>query len=162
MYSWKQTSLSYLVAHKSVNLLKLFTLIWYHLWHKVHLKFPCEYILPWSNTVYNYLDHPLLRLLKLLTNAPSVQHVLLNILQQTWKSFIQQIIKSYTISNILNKIHQTFRKKIHKIIKYKSKRTLHQIIKIISQNWKFLRQTWKIINQIKKNYTKLTKKLHKT
>ena len=44
----------------------------------------------------------------------SAQHVLLNILQQTWKRLIQQTIKSYTIYNIWNKIHQTFRKKYTK------------------------------------------------
>ena len=85
---WKQLSLSYLVAHKSVNLQKLFTLMCYHPWHKVHPKFPCEYILPWSNTVCDYLDHPLFKLIRK-TNAPSAQHVLLNILQETWKRLIQ-------------------------------------------------------------------------
>ena len=88
MCLWKQFSLSYLVAHNSVNLPKLFTLMWYYPWHKVHPKFPCEYILPWSNTVCDCLDHPLFKLIWK-TNAPSAQHVLLNILQQTWKGLIQ-------------------------------------------------------------------------
>ena len=82
--------------------------MWYHPWNEVHPKFPCEYILLWSNTVCDYLDHPLFKLIRK-TNASSARHVLY-ILQQTWKRLIQQIIKSYTVSNIWNKIHQTFRK----------------------------------------------------
>ena len=113
MHLWQQTSLSYLVAHKSVNLLKLFILMWYHPWHKLHPKFPCKYILLWSNTVCDYLNHPLFKLIRK-TIAPSAQHVFLNILQQTWKRLIHQIIKSNTFSNIWNKIHQTSRKKYTK------------------------------------------------
>ena len=127
MCFWKQVSLSYLVAHKPVNLLELFTLMWYHHWHKVHPKFPCEYILPWSNTVRDYLDHPLFKLIRK-TNTLSDQHVLLNILQRTWKGLVQQIIKSYSFSNIWNKIHQTF-KKIHKTLKI-----IHQIKESIALN----------------------------
>ena len=60
----------------------------------------------------------------------------------------------------MNKIHQTFRKKIHKTLKI-----IHQIKENIApNNYNYFpklvsHQTWKNINQIQKNYTKLKKKV---
>ena len=142
MYLWKQTSLSSLVAHRS-----LFTLMWYHPWNEVHPKFPCEYILPWSNTVRDYLDHPLFKLIRK-TNASSAQHVLLNILQQTWKTLIQQIIEENT-QNYLKKTSPSQGKHCTKQLK------------LFTKTEKFYTKHEKLLTKSKKNYTKLIRKLHK-
>ena len=129
-----------------VNLLKLFTLMWYyHLWHEVHTKCPCEYILSWSNTVYDDLDHPLFKLIRK-TNALSAQHVLLNILQQTWERQIQQIIK-FPIYEI-------------KYTKKKKKNTQNLKNNLPNQG-KYCTKQLKLFPKTKKSYTRHEKLLSK-
>ena len=89
----------------------------------------------------------------------SAQHVLLNILQQTWKRLIQQTIKSYTIYNIWNKIHQHLEKNTQNL---KIGNHCTKQLKLFPKTKKFLYEIFLI--KSKKNYFKLKKnrKLHKT
>ena len=133
--------------------------MWYHPWHKVHPKFPCEYILPWSNTVCDYLDHPLFKLIRK-TNAPSAQHVLLNILQETWKdlfsklsSIIQFPIYEIKCTKHLEENTQNLKNNSPNQGKHCTKQ-----LKLFPKTKKFHTKPEKILTKSKKNYTKLKRK----